>query len=149
MRSSGSCEGEVLVVLRPLRWIRVSSPAVREGLYCCTGEKFIDEDGEQAPRLRDIDFRHDAFERDRWALEDEEKIIEHYRQKDRQLNFQVRTADGTALLFAVIIAVCSSRRALSAVPAAWPVSLVSGLRFKAQHPATSRALRTISPLPPG
>jgi hypothetical protein len=49
-------------------------------------EKFIDEDNEPAPNLRDIDFRHDAFET-RWNEEDEARIIEHYQQKDLQMQY--------------------------------------------------------------
>ena len=56
------------------------------------GEKFIEEDGEDAPRIRDhMVFRErDIQEEQLMDVEDEEKVNEYYRNKDRQIRFMVR-----------------------------------------------------------
>ena len=40
--------------------------------------------------MRDIDFRHDALDRDRFEPEDEARILEHYQQREREENYLVR-----------------------------------------------------------
>eukprot|EP00892_Ulva_mutabilis_P001630 jgi/Ulvmu1/11468/UM077_0011.1 len=53
------------------------------------GEKFIEEDGEDAPRIRDhMVFRErDIQEEQLMDVEDEEKVNEYYRNKDRQFRY--------------------------------------------------------------
>lgn len=55
------------------------------------GEKFIEEDGEDAARIRDhMVFRErDIQEEQLMDVEDEEKVNEYYREKDRQIRFMV------------------------------------------------------------
>lgn len=56
------------------------------------GEKFIEEDGEDAARIRDhMVFRErDIQEEQLMDVEDEEKVNEYYRNKDRQIRYMVR-----------------------------------------------------------
>lgn len=56
------------------------------------GEKFIEEDGEDASRIRDhMVFRERAIQEEQLMdVEDEEKVNEYYRKKDRQIRFMVR-----------------------------------------------------------
>ena len=57
------------------------------------GDNFIDEDNEPARPLREqLDFRHDALDRDgNFGEEDEEAIMEHFRQREREVNYGART----------------------------------------------------------
>jgi hypothetical protein len=56
------------------------------------GEKFIEEDGGEVPRVQDhLAFRRRAMEDERMlGMEDEEAINEYYRERQREYTYMVR-----------------------------------------------------------